>query len=215
MAAFRQAARQGCDGVELDVQRTRDGHLVVIHDPWLDRTTSAKGLVRDLTLEQVRAADAGSWRGAEFAGERVPTLAEVLALARETGLRLFIELKAGSVHFPGIEEDLVALLQGFPRELLQVSSFDHRAIRQVRNLAPDLPLAILLECNPLDPVGMAQAAGARALHPAWHFVTPELVAEAHGAGLQVYTWTVNDPQIAAMMKQAGVDGIMTDYPEIL
>ncbi|HEY8348030.1 MAG TPA: glycerophosphodiester phosphodiesterase [Symbiobacteriaceae bacterium] len=213
LVAFRQAVALGADGIECDVQRTRDGHLVVIHDPTLDRTTTLTGLVKDRTLAELRQADAGRWKGPQFAGERVPLLREVL---REMPghLKLFLELKAGSLHYPGIEEDLLRLLQEEDAlDRVQVSSFDHHALLRLHQMAPQLPLGMLYVCNLLDPVGMARAVGATALHPRFEWVTPELVQEAHAAGMQVYTWTVNDPAWIAQMKRCGVDGIMSDFPD--
>lgn len=216
LASFRRALELGCQGIEFDVHRTADGHLVVIHDPWLDRTTDRRGLVRELTLAQVREADAGAWMGPQFAGERVPTLAEVVDLTAPAGTRLFLELKAGSIHYPGIEQDLIRALADLGcLDRVQVSSFDHVALHTLHRLQPDLPLGMLYEGNLLDPVGMARAIGATALHPSWHFVTPELVQRAHAAGLAVYVWTVNRPEVAAYLRTCGVDGIMSDRPEIV
>lgn len=216
LASFRRALEMGCAGIEFDVHRSRDGHLVVIHDPFLERTTNLKGIARDLTLAEIRTADAGAWRGAEFQGEQVPTLEEVIALTAPAGTRLFIEMKAGSLHYSGIEADLVKLIGRLGcRDRVSISSFDHHGLRRVRELDPEVEIGMLYECNPLDPIGMARAIGATALHPSWHFVTPELVQSAHRAGLAVYVWTVNQPEVVAMMRAAGVDGIMTDYPELL
>lgn len=213
LASFRQAVALGVDGVEFDVQRTRDGHLVVLHDPTLDRTTNRCGLVRDLTLDEVRRADAGSWKGPQFAGERVPTLREVI---RElpASLLLFLELKAGSLHYPGIEEELLRVLdEEGALGRTQVSSFDHQALHRLHRLAPDLPLGMLYTCNLMDPIGMAQAVGAQALHPAFMWVTPDLVVRAHAAGLKVIAWTVNEPSFIQLMKASGVDGIISDFPD--
>lgn len=214
LAAFRLALEQGCDGIELDIHRTRDGHLVVIHDHALGRTAAGRGLIRDLPLAVVKQADAGAWKGPRFAGERVPTLDETLALLLPAGILVFIELKAGSFHYPGIEADLLALLQRHDAvERVQVSSFDHWALKRLRELAPRLPLGMLYEGNPLDPIGMARAIGATAIHPGWHFVSPDLVTAAHAAGLHVNVWTVNDPAVARQLQAAGVDGIMSDSLE--
>ncbi len=216
LISFRRAAALRCDGVEFDLHRTADGHLVVIHDERLDRTTTGHGLVRSATLAGIRTLDAGQWKGPEFGGERVPTLAEVVLDPDLQGLFLHMEMKAGSLHYAGIEEQLVQEL----RELgclhrVRVSSFDHVGLKQLHDLAPELPLGMLYDCNPLDPVGMAQAIGATALHPAWYFVTPQLVQAAHAAGLQVNVWTVNCPEVLAHVRNCGVDGIMSDFPDML
>lgn len=213
MASFRRAKELGCHGVEFDVHRTRDGHLVVIHDETLDRTTTGKGLVMTQTLEEVRKVDAGSWKGAQFAGERVPTLSELIADTPDDFL-LFLELKAGSLYYPNIEEDVVRTIrESGAAARFQVSSFDHHALQKLHQLMPELPLGMLFADNPLDPVGMAKAIGASALHPAWQWVTPHMVQSAHAAGLQVNAWTCNQPEAIARMKQFGVDGIMSDYPD--
>lgn len=213
LVSFQRAKELGAEGVEFDVHRTRDGHLVVIHDPDLARTTDGQGLIRSLTLEEIRAVDAGAWKDEAFRGERVPTLAELVEAYPDL---LFLELKAGSTHYPGIEADVVRVLRETGAlARTQVSSFDHKALLLLHQLEPTLATAMLHSCNLLDPVGMAQALGCTALHPSWHWVTPEYVAEAHAAGLQVNTWTVNEPWLIAHMRALGVDGIMSDYPERL
>ncbi|WP_375221992.1 glycerophosphodiester phosphodiesterase, partial [Symbiobacterium thermophilum] len=143
MVSFRRAFELGVDGIEFDVHRTADGHLVVIHDPAVDRTTDGSGLVMAMTLEQIRALDAGSWKDPRFAGERVPTLQE-LVRATPPGVRLYLELKAGSVHYPGIEQELVDLLKAEGvLDRTQVSSFDHRALVKLKEICPELPLGML------------------------------------------------------------------------
>ncbi len=213
LTAFRRALAMGVDGIELDVHRTRDGHLVVIHDPILDRTTSGSGLVMNHTLDEIRRLDAGAWKGPEFAGERVPTLQEVL---REIppSVRIFVELKAGSTHYPGIEEQLLRVLrEERVADRTQISSFDHHALYRLHQLDPDMPLGILFLSNPLDPVARAREVGAEALHPVFFWATRPLVEQARRAGLRVVAWPVNDPTFIAMVKQAGVDGIISDFPD--
>jgi glycerophosphoryl diester phosphodiesterase len=213
MASFRRALELGVDGVEFDVHRTLDGHLVVIHDPWLERTTTGTGMIMSLNLADVQQADAGIKKGQEFAGERVPTLRELIR-STPAELRLFLELKAGSIHYPGIEEDLLRTIREEGAEArVQVSSFDHHALRRLHELTPDLPLGMLCSENLLDPVGMAQATGAEAIHSTWEWATPELVSQAHAAGLKVNVWTVNMPEAIQLMKAYDVDGIMSDYPD--
>lgn len=213
LISFLRAKELGAQGCEFDVHRTKDGHLVVIHDPDLHRTTDGKGLIRDLTLAQIREVDAGAWKGEEFRGQRVPTLAELIDAYPDL---LFLELKAGSTHYPGIESDLVAVLRETGAlDRTQVSSFDHQALFLLHQLEPTLPTGMLHSCNLLNPVSLAQELGCTALHPNWHWVTPQYVAKAHAANLQVNTWTVNEPFLIAHMRALGVDGIMSDYPERL
>lgn len=213
MVSFRRALELGAQGIEFDVHRTQDGHLVVIHDLWLHRTTNGQGLVRDHTLAEIQALDAGAWKGSEFAGERVPTLREVIR-GTPAQCRLFLELKFGSIHYPGIEGEVLALLReegALPRT--QISSFDHHALKRIHELDPGVEIGMLFDCNLLDPVASARACGARALHPAGFWVTPDLIRQARAAGLAVTVWTVNEPPFIALMKHLGVDGIMSDYPD--
>jgi glycerophosphoryl diester phosphodiesterase len=185
----------------------------VIHDAALERTTTGSGRIMSLTLAEVQQADAGVKKGQQFAGERVPTLGE-LVRSTPPEFRLFLELKAGSIHYPGIEEDLLKGIREEGAEArVQVSSFDHHALRRLHELAPELSLGVLYSEHLLDAVGVARAIGADALHPRWEWVTPELVKQAHAAGLTVIVWTANEPEVIQMMKACGVDGIMSDYPD--
>jgi glycerophosphoryl diester phosphodiesterase len=215
MVSFRRALELGCDGIEFDVHRSADGELVVIHDAMVNRTTNGTGLVMMKSLAELKSLDAGSWKGEQFRGERIPTLREVIHGTPDS-FQLFLELKAGSIHYPGIEEELIALLRA-ERVLhrVQISSFDHHALKRIHDLAPEIPLGVLFAENLLDPCALAQQIGAEALHPTWEWTTPRLVEQAHAAGLKVNVWTVNMPEAIQMMLALGVDGIMTDFPERL
>lgn len=215
LVSFARAVELGCDGIEFDVHRTKDGHLVVIHDPTLNRTTNGTGWVREHTLADIKKLDAGKWKHAKYVGERVPTLAEVIDQTPKS-LKLFIELKAGSIHYPGIEADLVqALISEGAVERTQISSFDHHALKLIHELAPEMELGMLIADNPVDPVAMASACGATAIHPYYLWVLPQMVMEARAAGMKVNVWNVNDPGPIALLKQLGVDGVMSDYPDRL
>ncbi|MGH7411421.1 MAG: glycerophosphodiester phosphodiesterase family protein, partial [Candidatus Methylomirabilis sp.] len=138
MAAFEKAIELGADVIELDLHLTRDGELVVIHDDTLDRTTDGRGPVHGRSLEEIRRLDAGRWFGQAFAGERIPTLSEVLD--RFAGkIPLALEVKAGSAFFPGIEERLVSALRHHSAvEQTAVASFDHFALKRLKEIEPTL-----------------------------------------------------------------------------
>ncbi len=215
LASFRRAVELGADGVELDLHRTKDGRFVVIHDDTLDRTTDGHGPVDALSFEELRRLDAGSWKGREFAGERVPAFEEVVdALPRS--LIIVAELKAGSDRDPSTLVDLARFLSD--RSLLdrvRVSSFDHRALGRLRQLLPTLGTAALFVALPVDPVALARTCGAQAIAPNVRYLTRDVVAEAHQAGLAVHAWTVNDPADIAAVRAMGVDGIVSDHLERL
>lgn len=215
LASFELALEQGADLVELDVHLSKDGQVVVIHDERLERTTDGHGLVGEHTLAELERLDAGRWFDPRFAGQRLPALDEVLAWAAGR-TRLAIEIKNAPIFYAGIEEKIVRLLeQHGMREHALVISFDHHALRRVRDLDPDLITGAIYACRPAEPLQLASAAGAQVLEPHWAFVTPEDVAAAHAAGLWVSTWTVDEPDAFRRLIAWGVDGIATNHPDRL
>lgn len=212
-AAFRRALAIGVDGVELDVHLSSDGEPVVIHDSSLGRTAGASGLVKDLTVAELRRLDAGRWFGETFAGERIPTLAEALEILRP--VRVIIEIKNGPIYYPDIAGHVAAVVRMAGHESVTISSFDHHALLQIRALEPDVETAALFSALPVDPVRLARDARAQCLHPHWAFATRDLIEAAHAAGLRVDVWTVDDPGYMAEMTGRRVDGIMTNVPERL
>ncbi|MBI2940296.1 MAG: hypothetical protein HYY04_07620 [Chloroflexi bacterium] len=215
LVSFERAMEIGVDVVELDVHRSLDNHLVVIHDHTLDRTTNGTGLVCEKLVEELRALDAGGWRGAEFAGQRVVTLDEVLAWARGR-TRIAIEIKNGPILYTGIEEQIIAALaEHSMTDAAIVVSFDHLSIRRIRELSSIVATGVLYAARPVDPVALATAAGADALLPQWAQLTEADIEAAHRAGLAVVPWTVNDSGIARRLLEIGVDGITSDCPEQL
>jgi glycerophosphoryl diester phosphodiesterase len=194
MAAFRHAVEIGARFVELDVQMSRDGELVVMHDETVDRTTNGTGAIHNTTFEELRRLDAGSWFGPHFAGQKIPTLREVLELCVNSGVGVVIELKAPIIYI-GLEENVASLigdlgLRGV--ENIWCISFYHDAIKRMRTLDPELPLGYLYLphkesfVTPDDTIQaycpFYQTAGAH----------PEQVAEAHRLGKYVFVYTVND-----------------------
>jgi len=213
LASFRRAVTLGVDGVELDVQRSRDGALVVIHDETVDRTTDGSGRVANLTLAEIGRLDAGTWKGPEFAGERVPTLAEVVE-AVPAPVRVFVELKDPS-RYPGIEAEVVGLVrERGVGDRVELSSFDHASLARVRSIAPEVRLGFLYSRHP-DPIPAARALRAASLHAAFRHLASRVVDDAHRAGLAVYAWTLNEPADIAAARAMGVDGIFSDRPERL
>lgn len=216
LAAFRAVAATGADGVELDVQLSADGAPVVIHDETLDRTTDGAGAVRDHTLAALRALDAGRWFGEAFAGERIPTLAEVLDLFRDGALILNVELKTSIEPYPGLVPAVLAELRHAGMEARVVlSSFNHYTLLEAARLAPEIPRAALFSDVVIAPWDYARRHGFSAVHPERHGCDAALIRSCHEAGLAVRTYTVNDPAEAARLLALGVDGIFTDDPAAL
>jgi glycerophosphoryl diester phosphodiesterase len=217
MAAFRLAAQLGADGVELDVQLSKDGEAVVMHDSRVDRTSDGHGRVADLTLAELRALDAGGWVAPEFAGERIPTLAEVLY---ELGPRLVldVELKTAGLFGGGLEAEVVRLVEdaGLGERVI-LSSFDPLALWRVRRLNPHLSTGLLsAPDSPSYIRGRWLQALARpaALHPRWDTLDGPAVAAAHRQGLAVRPWTCDDPDGLRRLVAWGVDAIITNVPDV-
>jgi len=209
LPAFQVAIDLGIDGVELDVQRSADGHLVVFHDDKVDKQTNGKGSVFDFTLDQLKALDAGSTFDARFAGERIATLREVFDLMRSSELIVNIELK-DPWRYDGIEAEVVALVREFDLvERVCVRSFYHDALHNMVRLAPEIALSELwLDRLPGDDEVIFKAVNA--LHSLF---TTENIARLHARGQLAEAWTVNDPKEARRLQNAGIDAITTNFPD--
>jgi glycerophosphoryl diester phosphodiesterase len=215
MAAFEKAVELGADALELDLYVSRDGELVVIHDDTLDRTTDGCGPVHQRSLGELMTLDAGRWFGEGFAGQRIPTLAQVLD--RFAGkVPLALEIKAGSTFFPGIEEKVVsALRQRAVIDQAAVASFDHYALRRLKEIEPAIRTAALLVGRPVSLSALAGPAKADGLALEASFVTKTEVEACRASGLQLVVWVVNDPAQMRHFIKFGVDGIITDRPDLL
>lgn len=210
LPAIELAVSQGADGVEIDVQLSRDGHIVVIHDESVDRTTDGTGQVRDMALDGLRSLDA-SHGDERHAGAQIPVLSEVLDLTRTVMLN--IELKNDQVTYPGLEELVLGTVARHgAAERVLYSSFSQRSVRRLRQLEVSAPVGMLYSRPRPRPVADALAWGATAIHPPARAVRPGLVNRAHRRGLPVNVWTVNDAADVRRMARLGVDAIISDAP---
>lgn len=193
MAAFRMALDAPyVAGIELDVQLSKDGVPIVIHDLTLKRTTSGDGFVRDYTLAELKKLDAGRWFGEAFAGERIPTLAEALALMKGKAT-VNIELKTAGRLYPGIAEAAVNVVReaGMVRDVY-FTSFDHLVMLETKSIAPDIRTGLLVAGRPIAMKYQFEATGADVLSIAYPFITPDLVKETKELGLSLFAWTIDD-----------------------
>jgi len=217
MAAFRRAIEMGARFIETDLHISRDAQLVVIHDATLERTTNGRGAVKDFTLAELQGLDAGAWYGPQFAGERIPTLDALMQFAREADINLFLEIKQDAAW--GIEHGLVSTLRasGEGRRVV-ILSFSPGILRNIQRLDRTLMTCLLTERLPASPealIRQAQDVAARQIGPRGDLITPELIEAAHRQDIHVIAWTVNQPEHMRLLADAGVDGIMTDYPDRL
>ncbi|HMR50438.1 MAG TPA: glycerophosphodiester phosphodiesterase [Arachnia sp.] len=215
IAAFAQAIELGASGIELDVQRTRDGVLVVIHDEQVQRTSNGRGKVVDLTFDEVRALDFSHGRDGHR-GTRIPSLQEVLDLVAPTQLVLNVELKNGVEFYPGMAFEVVDLAErsGMADRLLY-SSFNHYSLAELRGRVAPSQLGLLYSDGLYEPWHYARRFGAGALHPnvIIPLHDPDLVGRCHDAGIAVNVWTVNEEPHIAFLAELGVDAIITDVPD--
>jgi glycerophosphoryl diester phosphodiesterase len=217
IAAFERAVEQSAHAIEFDVQLSADGHVVVMHDSTVDRTTDGIGKVCDLSLSTLKQLDAGSFFDRSFRGERIPTLDDVFESA---GSRILmnIELKPELLFYHQLPEKVAQVVKhhGMSGRVI-FSSFDAWALVQMKKYLPHSPCGLL--ALPGISGWAMRAWGPKifpceALHPHFSSVTESLVHQYHRIGLRIHTYTVNEPDQMMRMFSAGVDGIFTDDPEL-
>lgn len=221
-SSFYNALELGVDYLEIDVQLSRDGELVVIHDPTVNRTTNGKGKVKDLTLKELQSLDAGSWFDAKFAGEKIPAFNAFLdEFAGQAGL--LIELKKPSLY-PNIEVKLASELMkrglsaGKNDEII-VQSFDRNALKRFHNLLPSVPIGVLVKklggngISTKDLQSFSEYASY--VNPKITMVNKRLIKRIHQHGFKTIIWTVKKKSEAKMLSRLGIDGIVSDFPDVI
>ena len=221
LAAFASALELGAEFMEFDVQLTRDGHVIVLHDPTLDRTTTGRGLVRDLTLAEVRSASAGyaSRFGDAFRGERVPALSEVLAFLRDR-CRVMIELKSDSVtddEEGGLEAHTIEEIRRAHMEKdSALISFSRRALLRCRKAAPEILRGHLFhDATPEQVVAGAREVGTDLVMPEKGLLTDALFAATRAAALRVATWVLDAPEELEALARFELYGFATNRPGVM
>lgn len=213
LAAFARAIEIGADGIELDVQRTADGILVVTHDETIDRLTGQPGSIAQMTFSQLRQLNfAAPWP--QWPAVTLPTLDEVLDLCRSTSLRINIELKNSEVPYRGMEKQVVDRVRAFGlQDQVIYSSFNPISLWRLHQIAPAAATGFLYSEVRTRPWLPAFLAKVTALHPSMdNLRVPELVQGAHRRGLAVHVWTVDGPSQWEQCRQLAVDAIITNQP---
>ncbi|HCN31415.1 MAG TPA: glycerophosphodiester phosphodiesterase [Verrucomicrobiales bacterium] len=222
VAAFKLAWEHGADACELDLHLTADGEIAAIHDKDTKRTTGVLKVVKDSTLAELRALDAGSWKDARHAGERIPSLAECLATMPEGRGRFFLEIKCGPEVVPVLARQLEAWK---PRAAqLCIIAFDREVARESKKALPWLKVfrlssEVTKDKRPVDLAALIADTKADGLDGLdlglkWNW-NEEMARQIRAAGLELYVWTVNKPEDARRLAALGVDGITTDDPVML
>lgn len=220
-ASARLAWEQGADAVEFDIRITTDGKIIAIHDKSTKRTTGVPGKAEEMSFEELRKLDAGSWKDASFAGEKLPTLEEMLATT-PSGKRLFVEIKSDQRIVPVLKKSLEA--SGLKPEQIVLIAFDYETIKEAKRTMPQYEALWIVGYKP-DPdtgrlpyeleemIRMCKEAGLDGLDLNFQWpIDEEFVRKVHDARLKLCTWVVNDAEIARNQARWGVDGITTDRP---
>ncbi|MGD9126393.1 MAG: glycerophosphodiester phosphodiesterase family protein [Planctomycetia bacterium] len=219
LSSARAAIKAGATGSEFDIRMTSDGHIVLMHDLGVKRTTNGKGKIADLPFAKLRKLDAGSWKGKKFAGEKIPTLDETLAVFKGSGCIPVIEIKVKGISKQVVE----AVRKADMLDEAAVIAFDGDIVREVRELEPRLP-CYWLWSKGLNGTPEQQAAAIvreAAKHKTnmvdlhYGMLSAEIVAELKRRGMKVWCWTVNSPMVMDALMRWGVEGITTDYPNEL
>lgn len=200
LRSFLHADRLGLDAIELDLHLSKDGALVVMHDATVDRTTNGSGLISDLTLAELRGLDAGL-------GERVPVFEEVVE-AVSTPLQAEIKDVAAARVLAGV------ITRRRLQDRVTVISFHAEALRETRALLPEIPVVLVTGASTPTAAERAVALGASMVSCDLRHLNEEIVARCHAAGLKVISWTVNTPEDLERARELGLDGVVTDQPEI-
>ena len=216
LLAFEKAIEAGVDGIEFDVQFSKDGHLVIIHDETLDRTTNGKGRVKDLSLDELKALDASASFTGKYGIVNIPTLDEVLALVKDYDIITNIELKTGVFEYEGIEESVAECVRKYNlSDKVIISSFNHFSIMRMRKAAPEMKCGFLFESWIIDAGRYCHSHGIPCYHPNFRNLIPSVVAEAKQYGLEINTYTVNTLEDFNRLAELGVDTAIGNFPELI
>jgi glycerophosphoryl diester phosphodiesterase len=214
--SIKEGIKAGAEGIEIDVHKTKDNRLVVIHDEDIERTFKGKGLVKDYTLAKLKEFKCRNKVFQENLDCRIPTLEEVLEIIKVAGIMLNIELKTDEIHYEGIEKDVIDLVNKYDlKDKVILSSFNHESIKMVRQIDSEIKTGLLYEKPIKDIIKYAKIFGAYAIHPDKRLVTEELLREAIKNNIKVNIYTVNSPIIMRKLIKAGANGLFTDYPDLL
>lgn len=215
MAAFEAACEIGADGIELDVQMTKDGEVVVIHDERIDRTTNGIGFVQDFRYKQLKLFDAGSWFHSRYSRETIPSLQDVLDLVKKKRpqMKVNIELKNDVFPYEALEEKVLHCVhQSGMAESVILSSFQFKSMGKIRELDSSIQTALLFEGIPSNILGEARKVRANALHSEASFAVSAAGKRTIEAGYPLRVFTVNQPEKLETLTSSGVSAIITDYP---
>ena len=217
MLAFQKVAEETvADGIELDIQLTKDGEIVIMHDEMLDRTTNGSGWLKDHTLEELKMLSVGVNVKGFFPRQTIPTLREYFTWLKTTKLITNIELKTSYFEYEGIEEKLIAMVKEFGLEdQIWYSSFNHYTVARIKKLMPEAKCGLLTDTWLMNICEYAASQGAASVNARTYFCAKEgVAADLHAHNIALQAWTPNDAEMMQELVDAGVDVLITNYPDI-
>ena len=215
MLAFEKAVEAGAEGIELDVQLTKDGEIVIIHDETIDRTTDGKGFVADYTYEELKKFDASHIYTGKMGFNKIPTLREYFELVKDKNIVTNIELKTGINEYFGIEEKVWELIKEYNlAEKIIISSFNHYSVLRMKKIAPEIKCGFLSETWIIDGGKYTKSYGVECYHPHFAMITDETAKEMKENGIEINTWTVNDENTMKDLISKGADILIGNYPDL-
>lgn len=215
--SFQRAVENGAGAIELDVQLTKDGQLVICHDENIERVARGnKGYIGQYTLRELKGIDIGSSFSEDFKGVTFCTLSDVLDICPPL-VTVNVEIKNIPVFYDGIAQKVMDCLNAYDRlDNVIISSFDHVVLEEIQQLDPNVPIGLLFSIRIIDPWKYAKSTGLNvfSLHPHWVFVNESYINQSHEAGYKVIPYTVNDLNEFQRLEKLGIDGVFTNNPEI-
>ncbi len=210
---FLSAMEYDIDMIETDINMTKDGELVVIHDQKVDITSDGSGLVIDHTLSELKKLDFGSWMGPDMGPETILTLEEFIELTKDGVAALNIEIKNGPLKYKGVDDKLINILESCDMiNRVIISSFDHKLLKDLKEKCPELLTGILYNAGLIDHIKPVKDAKADAAHPDHAHMTAESIKALKDEGFFVNVWTVDDEEDIRRMIDLGVSGIISNFP---
>ena len=214
MLSFKKAVEAGVDGIELDVQLTKDNQVVIIHDELVDRTTNGKGKVKDMTLSELQSLDASSVFAGKYGVNRIPTLEEYFEYVKDLPIITNIEMKTGKYEYKPMEKMVYDMICRYKlQKKVLISSFNHYTILRMKEFAPELEYGFLTEDWIIDVGNYLKKYGVQSFNPDFHNLIPEVLKQVQDYGIAINCYTVNDEEDVIALAKAGVDGIIGNYPE--
>ena len=213
--AFKKAIEVGAQGIELDVQLTKDGEIVIIHDETIDRTTHGKGEVISYTYEELKKFDASYIYRGQMGFNKIPTLREYFELIKDTDIVTNIELKTGINEYLGIEKKVWDMICEFNlADRIIISSFNHYSILRMKEIAPKIKCGLLSETWIINAGKYTRDLGIECYHPHFANMTKEIVKEIKSHGIEINTFTVNKEKDIRDMIEKGIDIVIGNFPDL-